>query len=347
MVRGYFDHTYRLIPGTFEERRKTAAISAKYRVATGRHDLQGGVDGLTSWDEIGNIGVARLEPGERTIHTLGVYLQDAVELAPRRVILTLAAKVEDSSFADVELQPTARLAWTPNPQTTVWGAVSRAVRMPVRVDEDLTLRLNGVAFFEANDEFETEHAVAGEFGVRHQPADTFVFDVSVFAYRYDDLRSTEPAGAAPVPLTFRNTLNAESHGAEVTVMYQPVSRLFFKGSYRFLDLDFSTDPGSRHTTRGRAEGNDPRHLATIGAHLDLPRGFELDAYLRHASELPDPATPAYTALDLRAAWRPAEQWEIELAARNLLDRQHPEFTTTNSLNEEVSRSVSLKVTWRH
>jgi iron complex outermembrane recepter protein len=211
----------------------------------------------------------------------------------------------------------------------------------------LVFRFSGVPFFEANDDFATEHAIACELGVRHQPADTLVFDLSAFTYRYDDLRSTEPIGAAAVPLTFRNRLNAESYGAEVMVMYQPLSRLFFKGSYRFLDLQFWRDPGSQDTSGGSSEGNDPRHLATLGAHLDLPGNVELDAFVRHASALPRPATPAYTTADLRIGWRPTERWEIELAGRNLLDRQHRELVTTNSLNEEVGRSGSIKATWRY
>jgi hypothetical protein len=32
--------------------------------------------------------------------------------------------------------------------------------------------------------------------------------------------------------------------------------------------------------------------------------------------------------------------------RNLLDRQHAEFVTTNSLNEQVHRSLTVKLTVR-
>jgi hypothetical protein len=49
-------------------------------------------------------------------------------------------KGERSSFAAVELQQTARLTWTPTTRTTAWGAVSRGVRTPVRIDEDLFFR---------------------------------------------------------------------------------------------------------------------------------------------------------------------------------------------------------------
>jgi len=344
-IEGYFDHTYHLIPATFQERRSTGSASVKYRRVAGRHGLLIGADALVSGDEIGNIGVARLEPPERTIHTLGLYAQDALQIVPR-VALVLGLKAEQSSFSGYEVEPTIRLAWTPSPSTTAWAAASRGVRTPVRVDEDLVFRINGVTIFEANDDFKTETTFAYELGVRHRPASAITFDVSAFAYRYQDLRSTEPVGAAPIPLTFKNTLNARSYGGEATVLYQPLARLYFKGSYRFLDLDFSRDPGSRDTTGGSAEGNDAKHVAILGAHLSLPRNLELDGFVRHASALPNPALEGYTALDLRLGWRPSKRLDLSLWARNLLDRQHPEFVTTNSLNEQVHRRAGVKLTWR-
>jgi len=54
----------------------------------------------------------------------------------------------------------------------------------------------------------------------------------------------------------------------------------------------------------------------------------------------------YTTMDARIGWRASNGLEISLSGRNLFDRQHPEFVTTNSLNEQVHRSGSLKVTWR-
>jgi iron complex outermembrane receptor protein len=343
----YVEHTYRLLPSQFEEKRNTASSSLKFRAVHGRHDLLIGSDALVSWDQIGNIGIAQLIPGERTIHTLGVYASDTVQIFPQRVALTLGSKLEHNTFSGFDNQSTLRLAWTPNPQTTIWSAVSRAVRTPVRVDQDLVLRISGTTLFEANDAFRSEPAVAYEIGLRHQPTTSLTLDLSVFTYRYDHLRSTEPAGSGPLPLTFKNELNAESHGAELALMYQPLSRLFLKGSYRYLDLKFSRDPGSIDVTNGSSEGNDPRHVVTISAHVNLPVNLEFDAFVRSASSLPNPYSPGYHALDLRLGWRPTVRWEFSLSARNLLDRQHAEFVTTNSLNEEVHRSCTLKATWHY
>lgn len=345
-VDSYFDRTYRLLPRQWQEQRHTGSASLKYRFRTGAHDLMIGGDAMLSADEIGNIGAAVMEPPERTTHTAGVYLLDTVSLRPD-VALTAAIKGEHNEFSGFEYQPTARLAWTPNAQTTLWAAVSRAVRTPVRIDEDLAIRINGVTFFAANDDFKTETTLAYEVGFRRQPASSLTFDLSVFVYRYDDLRSTERIGAAAIPSTFRNMLNAKSHGGELTVMYQPSDRLFFKGSYRYLELEFSRDADSRDTSNGRSEGNDPKHVAMVGAHLDLPHGWELDAFVRHASDLPNRPLPGYTELDLRLGWRASNRWEISFSGRNLLDRQHPEFVTPNSLNEEVHRNLTAKATWRY
>ena len=344
-AEGYVDHTYRLIPQNFEETRTTGSGSVKYHVRTGRHDLLLGADALVSADEIGNIGFAQLVPPERTIHTLGLYGQDTIQMGPQAA-LVLGLKGEKGSLSGFEAAPTIRFAWTPTASTTAWAAVSRAVRTPVRIDEDLLILLPGLRLFEANDDFKTERVLAYELGVRRRLASAVTFDLSAFAYRYHDLRSTEPVGTAPTPLTFKNTLGARSYGAEATLRYQPGRRLAFKGSYRFLDLDFSKDPGSRDTSNGSAEGNDARHVAVLAAHLDLPRGVELDGFLRHASALPNPALEGYTTMDVRLGWRPSKRLEISLLGRNLFDRQHAEFVTTNSLNEQVHRSGTVKLTWR-
>jgi iron complex outermembrane receptor protein len=84
----------------------------------------------------------------------------------------------------------------------------------------------------------------------------------------------------------------------------------------------------------------------VAAHVTLPRGVELDAFLRHASALPNPALKGYTTMDARVGWRFAKKLEVSIWGRNLLDRQHAEFITTNSLNEQIHRSAAVKLTFR-
>jgi iron complex outermembrane receptor protein len=343
-LEAYFDRTHRVIPLSFEERRNTGAVSAKYRFGAGRQSLVVGGDLLVSGDRIGNMGIAQLQPAERVTHTAGVYVQDTLPLHARASLVG-GAKVEHSSFAGYELQPSLRFVWTPDGRSTAWAAVSRALRTPVRVDEDLVIRLGSTTFFEANDDFDTETALAWEAGLRRRLSSGLTLDLSAFVYRYDPLRSTEP-GAPGRPATFRNSLAARSSGAEAAMLWHPVRRVLVKGSYRFLDLRFSKDPGSGDTTGGRAEGNDPKHVAVATVRLDLPGRVELDGVFRLASRLPNPPLPGYETVDARLAWRATRQVEVALSGRNLLDAQHAEFVTTNSLNELVRRSALLTLTWR-
>ena len=47
-------------------------------------------------------------------------------------------KFEDTDYASSEWQPNARLAMTPSPQHMMWLSASRAVRVPSRLESDLT-----------------------------------------------------------------------------------------------------------------------------------------------------------------------------------------------------------------
>jgi hypothetical protein len=51
----------------------------------------------------------------------------------------------------------------------------------------------------------------------------------------------------------------------------------------------------------------------------------------------------YTTMDARVGGRFAKRLEVSLWGRNLFDRQHAEFITTNSLND---RSAAVKLTFR-
>lgn len=346
-IVSYYDHTHQLIPFQWLEDRDTGEFNAKYRRPVGRNDLLVGLDSMISHDNIGQLGIATMDPPSRTTHNIGLFAQDTIAIDPGHTALTLGAKGEHNSFSGFEFEPSIRGAWTPSSRTTWWAAVSRAVRAPVRVDQDLLFEIGGTKIVQATDDFKSETLIAYELGWRHQPLDTLTFDIATFINDYDDIRSTEPLGATPLPVTFKNKFSARSAGAETTVMYQPMSQLFFQLSYRYLDLDFEKDADSLDTTGGSNEGNDPRHILALSAHGTLPWNLEYDATLRYTSARPHPASDAYTVVDLRLGWSPSPNWDISLIGRNLFNGLHHEIITTNSLNEEVGPSGTLKATWKY
>ena len=46
---------------------------------------------------------------------------------------------------------------------------------------------------------------------------------------------------------------------------------------------------------------------------------------RYVDELPNQEVPAYTALDVRVAWKPSSRLDVAIIGRDLLDPRHAEF----------------------
>jgi iron complex outermembrane receptor protein len=52
-------------------------------------------------------------------------------------------------------------------------------------------------------------------------------------------------------------------------------------------------------------------------------------------------------VDLGVSWRPIKSLEIGLYGENLLDGEHPEFTSDKTtVITEIPRSVMGRITWR-
>lgn len=343
----YWDRSSRIVPNQFiENRRDTWDLDFQHRLPVGqRHDVLWGLGYRVSSDDLDNAPQIVWEPTERTIELFSAFGQDEIALVPDRVRLTVGSKFEVHESTGLEVQPNVRLAWTPDDRRTLWGSVSRAVRSPTRIDEDIRFLVGPVVFLQGSRDFESETVLAYEVGYRLQPSPASSVEIAAFYNVYDNLRSQEPpANGAPVPITLANNLNAETYGAEAryNVQVAPWWRLY--NSVAYIHKDLSLDPGSRDPTGGVGEGNDPDYRFTIRSFIDLPGRFELDAWLRHVDELPAPFVPAYTELDIHLGWRMSDRLELALVGQNLLHDQHREFPTT--VPKEVQRGVYGKATWR-
>jgi len=97
----------------------------------------------------------------------------------------------------MEVQPSARLLWTPGNLYSLWGSISRAVRTPARVDRDWLYRITEPASTDTpvvleisgNREADSEKLIAWESGLRFQPTDRFWADAAIFYHQYEDLIS--------------------------------------------------------------------------------------------------------------------------------------------------------------
>lgn len=343
----FWDRSSRIVPGQFEEnRRDTWDLDFQHRLPLGRrHDVVWGLGYRASSDDLEDTRVVNWVPNRRTVSLFSAFGQDEVTLVPERLRLILGSKLEVHESTGLEVQPSVRMAWTPDDRQIVWGSVSRAVRAPTRIDEDIRFLAGPVVAVQGSRGFEAETVVAYELGYRLVPRNAVSLELAGFYNVYDNLRSQEPpASGAPIPITLANNLNAETYGAEMRVNFEPFPWWRLYSAYAYFHKDLSLDPGSRDPTGGRSEGNDPDYRFSFRSYIDLPGRAELDAWVRHVDALPSPFVSAYTELDLRLGWRVSERLELSLVGQNLLHDQHPEFSTTAV--KEVQRSVYGKATWR-
>jgi iron complex outermembrane recepter protein len=262
------------------------------------------------------------------------------------------------------VQPSVRLAWDVAPRQNAWAAVSRAVRVPTRLERDVAIEItppgsNPRAVLLGNDGFEAEELIAYELGYRWQPLDALALDLALFHNRYEGLASLElgpptldpGSGIVTFPIVNLNLTDARSQGAELLATFSPREEWRLVASYSYVHLDMQ--PHGQDANRGRfLEGTTPRHQLSLRSLLDLPGGLQLDAHLRHSTELerqPEievgPGVDGYTELDVRLAWQTSEQLGLALVGQNLLHDHHVEFGTP-AARGEIERSVYGKVTWQ-
>jgi iron complex outermembrane receptor protein len=344
-LQAYFDQTHRRTPKFFEERRNTYDLDLQHHFnATPRQEVVWGVGYRVTSDEVGNSAAVAFLPSHRTQTLVNVFAQDEITLRPERLHLTLGSKVEHNDYTGFEVQPSIRLAYTPSSHQTLWGAVSRAVRTPTRLDTDVRFYIGPFVLLRGDTGFRSESVVAYELGWRLAPRRDLTFDVATFYNDYGRLRSEELT-RGNLPIFLANKLKAETYGGEVSANYQMLPWWRWYAGYSYLHKRFSLEPGSTDATGGAAEGNDPDRQSWLRTSLDLPGRIELDAWLRHVDMLPAPNVPAYTELDLRLGFRWTARLDLSLAGRNLLHAHHPEFGSPGPTREEVPRSVFGRIEW--
>lgn len=341
----YYDHVERTIPRQFGERRNTVDLDSQLNALWGAgrtHNFVGGINLRLSDDNTAVTGLTLFDPRSRRITIVSGFVQDEVSLLDDRVGLSAGAKFEHHSSVGFEFQPSVRGSFHPQKNQTLWAAVSRAVRTPTRLDDDIRfLRSDGTVTLRGNPDFRSETLTTVELGYRVHPAPRWSIDLNAYYNVYDELRSIEHP--PDQPSTLANNLNARTYGAEVSIVGQLTPAWRMRAIYTTLRKHLDLDAGSTDTGNGSVEGDDPAQTFALSSQLDFGPDWECDVALRYVAALPQPAVPAYTTADVRVGWKFLPDWEISVVGRNLLDPQHREFGSSS----EVPRSFYAKLTWRY
>jgi iron complex outermembrane receptor protein len=174
-VQAYFDRTWRRMP-TIGFELKTYDFDIQHRFPLGkRQSILMGAGYRLMQDEVSNYTTSGgILPNYRRMDLYNAFIQDEINVVPNLLQLTLGTKILHNVFTKFELQPSARLAWTPNQQHTLWGAISRAVRTPSRIDVDYFIPTIPVPpdqpHVAGGPNFISEKVVAYVLGYKFQPS---------------------------------------------------------------------------------------------------------------------------------------------------------------------------------
>lgn len=279
------------------------------------------------------------------------FVQDEIMLI-KNLFFTLGTKVEHNDYTGFEEEPSGRIQWNITPKQMVWAAVSRAVRMPSRVDVDerVPTPVPGIPYFlSGNSNFVSETMIAYEIGYRAQLGRKVSTSISTFYNDYNDVRSLSTTG---FPLTFQNNLEGETYGVELTADYQIFDWWRLHGGYDLLKENIYVKPGQTDFNNAHNEIADPQQQFSLRSSMDFPKNIEFDTELRWVDTLTInngttlATVPSYFELDARLAWHPIKNLELSIVGQNLLHDQHAEYGfpgPPGPMREEITRSVYGKI----
>ena len=360
VLRAYYDKTHRNDP-SFRDDLDTIDFDFQYQWNWTRQQWLWGLNyHYTDNRNKGKI-IFNLDPDSSHDQVRGSFIQDQITLLDT-LHLTLGTKYEHNDFSGDEWQPSGRLAWDFTDRQTLWTAVSRAVRVPTRLERDIAVDVsdppptNPGARLQGNSHFNSEVLVAYEAGYRWQARDNLSLDLAAFHNRYTGLSLLQlgtpyidPATNFTVyPVANENKMDGTTRGIEGQVNYAPLSTWRLAANYSYLDMQL--DPHGMDLNRSiLQEGATPRHQFGLRSLCDLPADFQLDIQFRYLSRIRHLPTAVdgigdYAEMDMRIAKQLNKQLEISLVGQNLLHDHHVEFGSTEARGE-IQRGVYAKMVW--
>jgi iron complex outermembrane recepter protein len=373
-LQSYYDRTSRLSP-QLNEIRNTLDIDFLYHLDwSGRQDILVGAGARWSPDNITQkFTTLDFLPQQETDSIYSWFLQDQISIVPKKLVLTLGSKFEHNNYSGFEVQPNGRVLWAPTDHQSLWVAVTRAVRTPSRLDQDLQLTDFLTAgpppiFLQVvgSKTFKSEQLLGTEVGYRTLVIHKLYVDTTFFHNAYNDLYgygpSTTLVETSPAPthavlqLPLANATAGDTDGVEIAPDWKPLNWWELKGSYSYLHLmvhNRAQAAGSFNSLNTTADnGSSPHHEIETQSLFNLPKRTEFDMTYRFVSALPaqtsvpaGPTVGAYSTGDARLAWHPAKGMEVSFVGQNLFQPKHPEFGGDDGPLVGIRRSYYANLTW--
>ena len=335
-VHAYYARDDRSDPSLFEGR-ETFDVQAQHTfAATPRHQLIWGGEYRLWREDFVSFNAFHFETPRTNISLGAAFIQDEYALRPD-LKLTLGMKLEDNSYSGLDWLPNIRLAWQASDTSMFWGAVSRAVRTPNRIERELEF----TGFLAPSPNFQSEKLIAFETGWRGRPTARSTLSISAFYNIYDDLRTDEfttlPAG---FPIVLRNGAEGETYGVEAWARYELTPTWRLSAGANWLHKDLHLKPGHSDLAQLQVAGQDPPYQAQLRSEMDLSKAVELDLGLRAVGRVGNSNVPAYVEADAHIGWRVTKAVVLSLDGFNLLHERHLEVWDPSALPPRyIPRSV--------
>jgi iron complex outermembrane receptor protein len=292
------------------------------------------------------------------------FVQDTITLQPDRWFLTVGSKIEHNDYTGFEFEPSARLMWTPDDHNSFWGAVSRAVRTPTRIEDDADVVLAqfqqpvgggatapGQVEVLGNPNQQAEQMIAYELGYRVKPIKQVSIDIALFYNNYTKVESldtlpTQLGSPLVVREMFGNQVQGDTWGGEIASTVEVSPRWRLSGSYSLLEAAFEGNRGPTDTAANDA-GSAPQNQFQLHSTFDLTRSIQLNGALYFVGRVPEFNIPSYFATDLNVTWQIREGMSLQVGAMDLFDNSHPEYGGSGPAHaSQVPLTVYAELTWK-
>ena len=305
-------------------------------------------------------------PLSKTDSIYSGFLQEELYLLPNKLSLIVGSKLEHNSYTGFEYQPNARLLFTLRENLSAWASVSRAVRTPDRVDEDIQVDAFALstptvyARVMGNHKLIPERLIAYEAGLRTLIRPRLYVTAASFYNAYRNLIAQGPLAPAPTPpppfppgtilftIQFLNGIHGATDGAEIAPDWQATSFWRLRSGLSYLNIDLNDEPGFTDTvTLKNLRGSSPSWQTFIQSKINLPHHFEFDQSFRYVDSLPAQSVRAYTTADARIGWNPTKSLQLSVTGQNLFQPHHAEFGIDPPPMVLIKRGMYAKLVWSH
>lgn len=369
----YWDHQERMLSGfKTTEYLDVFDVDFQHSISlTEQHKIVWGLGYRRNESEITNGVTVQFYPNKRLDDIYSLFAQDEITLVPEKWKLTLGSKLEHNPNTGYEVQPNARLLWTPNDKHSFWAAVSRAVRTPSWAEQNVSYGARTIPpstspnlspfplliTSQGNSQLDSEKMMAYELGWRGLVTPAVSADAALFYFDYDKAVTSAPqtpqlAGAFPAfylrqILQLSNFAMIKSYGGELSLNWQVTEDWKLRANYSYARNDFTLKVNAPANTVSSYKNAYPQYQAMLWSMHQLTPKLKLDLNLRYVSNVNVQQAPgAYTALDARLAWKPRNNLELSLVGRNLLDGGHFEYGRDQFSEQTINpREAFVNLRW--